>query len=296
MIKQKKTNIPAYTEYAQSLENLSADEKDLVKELIEIAKLIGPIFKKQENLNYAGANFYPADVTVEELQAAAEKDPMILNPYTIVKRDSKGSLYAVPYSEEYKDDFKDISERLMKVAHLSSKIKGYDSFSEYLTTASKAFAGELDFSYVLEDFLKTRDNKVDFLIGPFEPYIDGLMNIKCAIDADIRVMTDDEYYTSEYIELIKKTVPSGGLVSKGTNGNGIELYARIDDVVVYAGSEADFITSGASYPSSSELAKKYGIKTIVYTTGIKHKLFERGMPFYDKVFSKKLLTLLIKIY
>lgn len=57
MIKQKKTNIPAYTEYAQSLENLSADEKDLVKELIEIAKLIGPIFKKTRKLELCRCKF-----------------------------------------------------------------------------------------------------------------------------------------------------------------------------------------------------------------------------------------------
>lgn len=291
MIKQIKTDIPAYTQYAHSLESLSADEKNLVAELIEISKLIGPVFKKQENLNFPGANFYPSDVTVEELQMAGEKDPSILNPYTIVKRNKEGNLFSVPYAEEYKEEFKEIAERLMKVSHLSSRIKGYDAFAQYLSTASKAFARELDFSYVMEDFMKTRDNKVDFLVGPFEAYIDGLMNIKCAIDADIRVMTEDEYYTKEYIDLVKKTVPSGGLYSKTQNGDGeVELYARIDDVVVYAGSESDFITSGASYPSSSELAKRLGIKTIVYTTGIKHKLLERGMPFYDKVFSKKIIN------
>ena len=76
---------------------LSSKEKVLFRKLIKAAELIAPIYLKQKNDKYPGANFYPKDATKEEIQKAAEDNPLILNPYTMVERDRLGKLIAIPY-------------------------------------------------------------------------------------------------------------------------------------------------------------------------------------------------------
>ena len=49
----------------------------------------------------AGANFYPKDMTKEEF--AAWKEPLKESQYTMVRRDEKGALKAIPYHEYYAD-------------------------------------------------------------------------------------------------------------------------------------------------------------------------------------------------
>ncbi|TMO94547.1 Zn-dependent hydrolase, partial [Pseudoalteromonas sp. S3178] len=46
-----------------------------------------------------GAEFYPHDITKEELNTAAIKDKQGL--YSLIKRDEQGALYSVSYSEAF---------------------------------------------------------------------------------------------------------------------------------------------------------------------------------------------------
>lgn len=286
MIKQIKTNDPAYREYHTNLENLTSEELELIEILKKASKQVGLIYKKQENPNFDGANFYPHDATREEIEEAAKKDKMILDPYTVVKRNSDGSLYAVPFHEEYKDDFKPLIKLLEEAIEFSSKMKGYDSFGAYLNTAIKAFKGELNNSYVLEDYIKVTGNNVDFLIGFLEPYSDRLFNMKCPFDSDVRVKAPGSYYTKEYLEIAWNTISSGGSIANKDEQSKVTI--RVDSVICYAGSAADFITSGANYPMEVEQMKRQGLKILIYTTGIKHKLFDKGIDIFDGVFSSQL--------
>ena len=46
----------------------------------------------------AGANFYPADATREEVEAAPEA---VRSQYSMVRRDDAGNLVAVPYRDAF---------------------------------------------------------------------------------------------------------------------------------------------------------------------------------------------------
>ena len=50
----------------------------------------------------AGCNFYPADMTKKEFDAL--KDPLKNSEYSVIRRDSKGKLYVLPYHEAYKEE------------------------------------------------------------------------------------------------------------------------------------------------------------------------------------------------
>ncbi|MDO8498891.1 MAG: hypothetical protein Q7S44_03840, partial [bacterium] len=66
-------------EFNPKLPKLSSNEKTVLKLLVEAGKLIAPLYKLQENQNFPGANFYPHDVSKEEISKAAKKDPEILS-------------------------------------------------------------------------------------------------------------------------------------------------------------------------------------------------------------------------
>src|SRR3989304_10551157 len=81
---------------------LTASEKKVIEKLTKAAKAIVPIYAKQVNVLDSQANFYPEDATKEEIQAAAKNNSKILSPYTMVERDLKGKLTAIPYHIKFK--------------------------------------------------------------------------------------------------------------------------------------------------------------------------------------------------
>jgi hypothetical protein len=47
----------------------------------------------------AGTNYYSHDITTEELEAAARSDAALTSPFTMVRRDRRGRLIAIPYHD-----------------------------------------------------------------------------------------------------------------------------------------------------------------------------------------------------
>ena len=50
------------------LPKLKSSESQVLKLLIEAAKLVAPIYALQENHKYPGANFYPHEVSKREIE------------------------------------------------------------------------------------------------------------------------------------------------------------------------------------------------------------------------------------
>src|SRR3990167_3162951 len=71
---------------------LSKDEKKILPILANASLLVGELYLQQEKdqEKYPGAAFYPPDVSDEEIEEAARKNPQILSPFTIIEKDSKG--------------------------------------------------------------------------------------------------------------------------------------------------------------------------------------------------------------
>ncbi len=126
-----------------------------------------------------GGGFYPRDVTKAEVEAAAKKEPAILDPYTmVVRRD--GKLTALPYHEYFKEQTTRIVDALRAAAaHAENR-----SLRTYLLSKAEDFLQDNYFNSDC-DWIDLDDPLLDVVIGPYEVYEDELMGTKAAHEAVI---------------------------------------------------------------------------------------------------------------
>jgi len=261
---------------------LSQQEKVLLDKLILAAELLAPLYLKQKNSKYPGANFYPSDVTKEEVEKAAEKDPAILSPYTFVERNKSGKLIAVPYHKKFEKELKKISE-VLKEAALLSKDK---ELKDYLRQrAEDMLTDNYDKSNIL--WLKTENSKIGCVIGPFDRYLDKLFFKKRAYMAWMGIL--DEKETREARKFVSMSLASEKRYLPGSKRAKIsKIRARIEDIAIFSGLAADFIFVGNNLPSSADinLIKKHGTLLTVFNSSIKWR-FERWIfPIFKEIFDE----------
>ena len=129
---------------------------------------------------FLGANFYPADMTREEFEAWDHPDKASL--YTLVRRDDKLNLVAVPYSEAYKELHEEASALMLEAAELAEDA----GLKKYLEMRAEALLTD---DYRPSDFawMEMRDSNIDFIVGPIENYEDRLFGYKAAHEAFVLV-------------------------------------------------------------------------------------------------------------
>ena len=132
-----------------------------------------------------GANFYPADVTREEIEGAANTELRSL--YTLVRRAEDGTLEAVPYHEAFADQVTFMAERLRAAAEASET----PSLKHYLNLRADALLSD---DYQASDFawMDMKDNTVEIIIGPIETYEDQLLGAKASHEALV-LIKDQEW-------------------------------------------------------------------------------------------------------
>ena len=120
-----------------------------------------------------GANFYPAGMSEEEFERAADADPDLRSLYTLVKRDAGGGLRAVPYHVEFRDELARAAGLLRDAAALAED----PGFRKYLQMRADAMESG---DYQPSDFawMEMHDNLIDLVIGPIETYEDALFGTK----------------------------------------------------------------------------------------------------------------------
>jgi len=258
---------------------LSASEQQVLAKLVEASELVGPLFALQENDEFPGANFYPHDATSEEIEDAAQKNPRILDPYTVVERGRGGKLVAVPFHKKYREYMLPIAQLLKEAAALSEN----PSFSEFLAARAKSFLnGSWDKSETL--WLGIEDSRLDILIGPIEPYLDNLFSVKCAFQSNVRVASGDaKFNPQDYLNIVRCLHASSPVLS-GEDEPGHRVQVRVDDVVCLSGRNAKLPPRGANYPNDPQRVAELGTKIIIYTTDI--KLRDEGLitPVFEKLF------------
>ena len=133
-----------------------------------------------------GAGLYPADMTVEEFEAAVAAAPdggeALKSLYTLVRRDPGGNLHAIPYSEAFADAHGLAAERLRAASELAED----PGLRRYLRLRSEALLTD---QYQASDFawMEMKDNGIDMVIGPIETYEDQLFGYKASHEAFVLV-------------------------------------------------------------------------------------------------------------
>jgi len=265
-----------------NLENLSSQERTILKKLIRAAELISSLYLKQKNKKYPGANFYPPDVSPEEIKKAARNNPSILNPYTFVERTKSGELEAIPYHIKFRKELKPISKLLEEAADLFED----KNFSLYLRSRAQSL---LDGNYEKSEiiWLKTEPFKFGFVIGPIERYLDKLFFTKCAYQSWVGILDEEE---TEKAKEIKDIILTGRskILDKSEKVDVSKVGIRVDKTVVFSGLIADCMFTGTNLPNDVRVMRKYGSRLTIFETSLKEKFDQDHLPIFQAVFDKKL--------
>lgn len=260
--------------------NLSEDEKKVIPLLVKAASLIDKIYLEQEQNfdQYPGAGFYPSDISDAEIERQAKKNPKILSPFTIVKKNGK-NLVAIPFHIEYKDHLKKISEILFK----ASKIARDRNFSHYLKTAGESLVrGEykkMDLAW-----LATSDSTLQFLIGPYERNLDKRFFIKMAYLSFVGIK--DPFYTEkaqEIRDIFFTTI--GDRTHRYTSPAKVKICSVRN--LLFSGFIGRALTSTEHIPSDDQTIRESGSRLIGYLSTMDYKFDNLLFPIFKLIFEKR---------
>ncbi len=212
----------------------------------------------------AGANLYPADMTVEELAAAAEAAPdggaALRSLYTLVRRDEDGSLKAVPYYEAFAAEHQATADVLRRAADAAD----LESFERFLRLRADALLTD-DYHASDMAWLDMKDNVIDVVIGPIETYEDLLFGYKAAHEAYILIK---DMVWSERLSRFATLLPSlqrGLPVPEAYKAQmpGAEAELNAYDVVYYAGqANTGSKTIAINLPNDEEVQLSKGTRRL----------------------------------
>lgn len=136
-----------------------------------------------------GANFYPADLTKEELEryiaAHPEQKDALQGLFTVVRRQGD-KLVTIPYSVEYRQYLEPAAAQLREAAAITNNA----SLRDYLTKLADAFFKD---NYRESDMAwMDLNGPIEVVIGPYEVYEDALFNYKAAFESFVTVVDKPE--------------------------------------------------------------------------------------------------------
>ncbi len=212
---------------------------------------IAGIGKKPET-----ANFYPADMTKEELDKSNVKDKE--GQYSIIRRDSTGKLYSIPYHIAYKEPLQRAAALLKRASQLSTE----PEFKKYLSLRADALTTD---QYTASDiaWMDMKNNSLDVIIGPIENYEDALYNRRNAYEAYVLVKDKQwsqrlEKYVAMLPEL-QQGLPVDAKYKAEKPGTSSQLAAY--DIVYYAGhSNSGGKTIAVNLPNDETLQQTKGTR------------------------------------
>jgi hypothetical protein len=227
----------------------------------------------------AGANFYPADMTKEEFEAADLPDKASL--YTFIRRNEQGALVSIPYHEMF-------SEEVVKAAGLlkqAAELEPDPEFKRYLNLRAQAL---LDDNYQASDmaWMDTKNNQLEVVIGPIETYEDQLFGYKAAHEAFVLVK-DMEWserlarYAS-FLPELQQNLPVEEKYKMETPGSDADLNAY--DVVYYAGdANAGSKTIAINLPNDEEVQLQKGTRRLQLKNAMRAKFDKILIPIAEEL-------------
>ncbi len=177
-----------------------------------------------------GGNYYPADMTKEEFEAADLPDKKSL--YTFLRRDENGMLITVPYHKHFAKEVSQIAGLLKQAAALAEN----KELKNYLNLRADAFLTD---DYYASDiaWMDMKTNRIDMITGPIESYEDQLFGYKAAHETYVLVKDMEwskrlEKYAA-FLPELQKGLPVENKYKKEKPGTDSQLAAF--DVIYYAG-------------------------------------------------------------
>jgi hypothetical protein len=224
----------------------------------------------------AGANFYPADMTKREFEAALDAPEAVVeqlrNLYTLVRRADNGSLTAVPYHEAFAEPLAAAAEKLTEAAALADD----PELQRYLAARAEALVTD---EYQPSDlaWMDMKDNRLDIVIGAIETYEDQLYGYKASYEAFVLVkdMAWSERLArfAQFLPALQRGLPVPESYKRETPGSDADLNAY--DVVYYAGdANSGSKTIAINLPNDEEVQLAKGTRRLQLKNAMRAK-FDR---------------------
>ncbi|WP_440053803.1 dipeptidyl-peptidase 3 family protein [Pseudoalteromonas sp. T1lg65] len=226
-----------------------------------------------------GAEFYPSDISKEELNNADVKDKTGL--YSLIRRNEKGDLYSVPYSEAFKDELNKAADLLRK----ASKLAVDKEFANYLNLRAEAL---LSNEYQPSDFawMDMKNNPIDVVIGPIETYEDQLFGYRAAFESYVLVKdlawSERLAKFAAFLPELQTGLPVAEKYKQEIPGSDADLNAY--DVIYYAGhSNAGSKTIAINLPNDEEVQLQKGTRRLQLKNAMRAKFDKILVPIADQL-------------
>ncbi|MFQ3257852.1 MULTISPECIES: hypothetical protein [Pseudoalteromonas] len=226
-----------------------------------------------------GAQFYPADITKEELNNADVEDKTGL--YSVIKRDEQGKLYSVPYSKEYADELAKAADILRE----ASKLADDKEFANYLNLRADALQKD-DFQVSDFAWMDMKNNPVDVVIGPIETYEDQLFGYRAAYESYVLIKdlkwSERLAKFAAFLPELQKGLPVDAKYKQEVPGSDADLNAY--DVVYYAGhSNAGSKTIAINLPNDEQVQLEKGTRRLQLKNAMRAKFDKILVPISEQL-------------
>lgn len=240
----------------------------------------------------AGANYYPADVTKEEVEAHLKANPgdeaAFSSNFTVIRR-KEGKLVAIPYAEFYKD-LLDPAAKLMKEA---AGILDNPSLKKFLVSRADAFASN-DYYQSDIDWMDLKDHKIEIVIGPYEVYEDGLFGYKAAFECFITIVDEaaskQQEVLGNYLNDMEKNLPIDDKYKNFTRGQESPFIVA-DEVFTGGDTKAGTQTIAFNLPNDERVREAKGCKKVMLRNICRAKFDKCYMPVAKEAISEADLAL-----
>ena len=224
----------------------------------------------------AGANFYPADMTKAEFDAAVARNAALKSLYTMVRRDASGGLTAIPFSRFFAAQHERAAARIEEAAKLADDA----GLRNYLTLRARALRTD-DYQPSDMAWMDMKTNTIDFVVGPIETYDDELYGYKAAHEAF--VLVKDKSWSqrlsrySSMLPALQRGIPVADEYKRETPGSDSDLNAY--DVVYVSGqANVGAKTIAINLPNDEEVQLKKGARRLQLKNAMRAKFDRILMP------------------
>jgi hypothetical protein len=224
-----------------------------------------------------GANFYPADMSREEFEAAYLPGKKGL--YSLLRRDAAGDLVLIPYHVAYAEELQQAAELLREAADLAED----PQFATYLKLRAAALISD-DFQTSDLFWMDVKSNEIDVVIGPIETYEDRLFGYRAAYES--YVLVKDLGWSERlsrfalFLPELQQGLPVADEYKRETPGTDSDLNAY--DVVYYAGhSNAGSKTIAINLPNDEEVQLEKGTRRLQLKNAMQAKFEKILLPIAD---------------
>jgi hypothetical protein len=227
-----------------------------------------------------GANFYPADMTKEEFETAIagspEKAAAFRSHYTLIRRDDRGALQAVPYREAFAAQVNQAADRLRRAAALAED----PGLRAHLQKRAAALLSD-DYRPSDMAWMDMKTNTIELVIGPIETYEDQLFGYKAAFESF--VLIKDQAWSRRLaryagmLPALQKALPVSDEYKQEEPGTESDLNAY--DAIYYAGdSNAGAKTIAINLPNDEQVQLEKGTRRLQLQNAMRAKFDEILVP------------------